>query len=61
MPLSIFDWLFVSLRAKKPEDDPAFRSLTHEEIRELLRMRQDVRLAREKANAYISWNRSFPL
>lgn len=61
MTFSIFDWLVVSFKLKKPEDDPAFRSLTHEEIRELQRMRREVQLAREKANAYISLNRSYPL
>lgn len=62
MTFSIFDWLVVSLKFKtRAEDDPAFRSLTHEEIRELQRMRREVRLARERANLFISQNRSFPL
>lgn len=61
MTFSIFDWLVVSLQFKSREDDPALRSLTPAEIRELQRMRREVRLARELANLHISRNRGYPL
>ncbi len=62
MTFSIFDWLVISIRPRdrKPEalQSGSFAGLTSEEIRELRRMREEVRLAREQAKLFVSQNRS---
>ncbi len=58
MTFSLFDWLVISIRPKdRISPDGAFPGLTPEEIRELKRMRDEVRLAREGTKAFVSWNR----
>jgi hypothetical protein len=53
MTFSIFDWLVISIRPRDHSTEPpqpvSFAGLTSEEIRELRRMREEVRLAREQA------------
>ncbi|MBL8790778.1 MAG: hypothetical protein JNM45_09775 [Rhizobiales bacterium] len=62
MTFSIFDWLVISIGRRTPDDDPVHvRGLTQEEIRELQRMRREVRLARELADRFVSQNRRLPL
>lgn len=61
MTFSIFDWLVISIRPKeRPSEQQhpgSFAGLTSEEIRELRRMREEVRLAREQARLFVSQNR----
>ncbi len=57
MTFSIFDWLVISIRPRERSDAKAFPGLTQEEIRELQRMRQEVRLAREQAKLFVSMTR----
>jgi hypothetical protein len=58
MTFSLFDWLVISIRPKERHPkDGAFAGLTQEEIRELRRMREEVRLAREATRAFVSRNR----
>jgi hypothetical protein len=61
MTFSIFDWLVISIRPKERSSEQlqpgSFAGLTPEEIRELRRMREEVRLAREQARLFVSQNR----
>ena len=61
MTFSIFDWLLISIRPKDRNPDArqsgSFAGLTSEEIRELRRMREEVRLAREQVALFVSRNR----
>lgn len=61
MTFSIFDWLLISIRPRDHSTEPpqpvSFAGLTSEEIRELRRMREEVRLAREQARLFVSQNR----
>lgn len=57
MTLSIFDWLVISIRPKEHSITTAFAGLTAEEIRELQRMREEVRLAREQVRLSVSQSR----
>jgi hypothetical protein len=57
MTFSFFDWLVISIRPKERKAPAPFSGLTAEEIRELQRMRQEVRLAREQAKLFVSQTR----
>ncbi len=61
MTFSIFDWLVISIRPRDRSTEPpqpvSFAGLTSAEIRELRRMREEVRLAREQAQLFVSQNR----
>ena len=61
MTFSIFDWLVISIRPRDrnsaPPQSGSFAGLTSEEIRQLRRMREEVRLAREQAKLFVSQNR----
>lgn len=56
MTFSIFDWLVVSIKPKIHQQPDSFAGLTQEEIRELQRMRAEVRLAREQVTLFVSQN-----
>jgi hypothetical protein len=57
MTFSLFDWLVISIRPKEHTASAPFSGLTAEEIRELQRMRQEVKLAREQAKLFVSQTR----
>jgi hypothetical protein len=57
MTFSVFDWLVISIRPKIRHHEQAFQGLTPDEIRELKRMREEVRLAREQVKLFVSQSR----
>ena len=57
MTFSLFDWLVISIKPKIRQHEHAFQGLTSEEIRELKRMREEVRLAREQVKLLVSQSR----
>ena len=58
MTFSLFDWLVVSFSLKeRREGASTLPGLTAEETRELLRMREEVRRAREQTRDFLSRNR----
>ena len=57
MTFSLFDWLVISIKPKIRQYEQAFQGLTSEEIRELKRMREEVRLAREQVKLLVSQSR----
>jgi hypothetical protein len=61
MPVSLFDVLLARLLPSRAQQTEDLSFLTHEEIRELLRMRAEVRLAREQARLFVSQHRSHAL
>ncbi|MBK8769920.1 MAG: hypothetical protein IPM06_05760 [Rhizobiales bacterium] len=58
MTFSLFDWLVIHIRPKERiAPGGTFAGLTPEEIRQLKRMRDEVRQARDATKAFVSWNR----
>lgn len=58
MTFSLFDWLVISFSLKeRREGASTLPGLTAEETRELLRMREEVRRAREATQAFVARNR----
>ena len=57
MPISIFDFLFASPFIRRRGDIEDLSFLTQDEIRELQRMRAEVRAARDKVKRVVSASR----
>jgi len=58
MTFSLFDWLVISFRLKeRREEASTLPGLTQEETRELRRMREEVRRAREDVQGFVARNR----